>query len=250
MSANQQTFSIEEKARLEKVRLHLGNDGANYPNVEQLLDEEKLNAILDRLVDEGHFPNSIVAGSQFMKRYGLMTLVSSLYAFTMWNKPIVAAPDQLAYRLDTDADSWMMNLVIRDEWRNNWTDRTKERAKLANELINENLAPIIEAMVKATKLSATILWENAAIYLFWLYETVIPTEGDLEQKRRGEEDFHYFLREFNCTSFTCGANPFLPYYSEKTEREEGLLRIRKTCCLKDQISSESPCCKTCPKARG
>ncbi|MBN8208753.1 hypothetical protein JI666_08340 [Bacillus sp. NTK071] len=249
MAATPQKFSIEEKKRLEKLRLHIGIDASSYPNVEQLLDEEKLTAILERLVGDGHFPNPIVAGSQFMKRYGLMTLVSSLYAFTMWNKPIVAAPEQLAYQLDTDAESWSMNLVIRDEWRRNGKDRIDARAVLANELINENLAPIIETMVKATKLSATILWENAAIYLFWLYETLIPGEGDSEQKRRGEEDFHYFLREFNCTSFTCGANPFLPYYSEKTEREEGSLRIRKTCCLKDQISAESPCCKTCPKAR-
>ena len=129
-------------------------------------------------------------------------------------------------------------------------EREATRAELANKLINENLAPFVETMVKATKLSAAILWENAAIYLFWVYETLIPTEGNAKQVSRAKEDFHYLLREFNCTSFTCGANPFMPYYSDKLEREEGAIRFRRTCCLYDQVSEGGACCKTCPKARG
>lgn len=249
MSANPQMFSREEKEILEQLSLQIGNDVANYPKIEQILDEKKVTAILEGLVDEGHYPNLIVAGSQFMKRYGLMTVAPILFAFTMWNKRVEAGPNQLGYRLESEQDSWTMKLAVRDEWIGP-ENRSDARSKLANELINQNLAPFVETMVKATKLSATIIWENVAIYLIWLYETLIPSKANDEQKRRAEEDFHYIVHEFQCTSFTCGTNPFLPYYTEKTERPEGAMRFRKTCCLRDQISADTACCKTCPKVRG
>ncbi|MDP4553435.1 siderophore-iron reductase FhuF [Alkalihalobacillus macyae] len=249
MPANLQMFSKEEKEILEQLSLQIGNDVASYPKIERILDEEKITEILQGLVDEGHFPNLFVAGSQFMKRYGIMTIAPIFFAFTMWNKRIEAGPDQLGYRIEFEQDSWTMKLAVRNEWIGP-ENRTDARAKLANELINQNLAPFVETMVKATKLSATILWENAAIYLFWIYETLIPSKGNEEQKQRAKEDFHYIVHQFQCTSFTCGTNPFLPYYTEKKERAEGTMRTRKTCCLRDQISPDTMCCKTCPKLRG
>ncbi|MCA0170621.1 IucA/IucC family C-terminal-domain containing protein [Bacillus sp. RAR_GA_16] len=168
----------------------------------------------------------------------------------MWEKPILAGPDELEIDLNTQAAPFIMKLTTSNPLMKSDQEREDTRAELANKLINENLAPFVETMVKATKLSAAILWENAAIYLFWVYETLIPNEGNAEQVSRAKEDFHYLLREFNCTSFTCGANPFMPYYSDKLEREEGAIRFRRTCCLYDQVSEGGACCKTCPKARG
>lgn len=244
----QRMFNEKEKEKLEQLRLTLAGKG-EY-TVQQLLDPDQLKALLERLVSEGHFPSVIVAGSQFMKRYGFMTLAPILYAFTMWEKPVLAGPDKLEIDLNTQAAPFMMQLVTPNSYMKNKQDREATRAELANQLINENLAPFVETMVKATKLSAAILWENAAIYLFWVYETLIPTEGNAEQVSRAKEDFHYLLREFNCTSFTCGANPFMPYYSDKVKREAGAIRFRRTCCLYDQVSEGGACCKTCPKARG
>ncbi|WP_371017892.1 IucA/IucC family C-terminal-domain containing protein [Pseudalkalibacillus sp. JSM 102089] len=249
MVAEHPVFTREEIERLEQFRLTVGESSASF--VQQLHDEHHLKGLLEQLVEESHFPSIIVAGSQFMKRYGFMTVVPILYAFTMWDKAILAGPNELCYEVDTDAEPWMMKLMIDNDVDVTiiQKDRVEIRAALANKLINENLAPFVEAMVKATKLSAAILWENVAIYLFWLYETLIPSEGNEVQVRRAKEDFHYLLKEFNCTSFTCGANPFMPYYSEKVKREEGEIRFRRTCCLYDQISEGGACCKTCPKAR-
>jgi ferric iron reductase protein FhuF len=241
----QLVFSREEKEKLEQLRLTFGGKGEH--TAQQLLDSEQLKALLERLVSEGHFPSVIVAGSQFMKRYGFMTLAPILYAFTMWDKPILAGPDELEIAMNTQAA--VMQVTIPNSLKSSEKERADIRAELANKLINENLAPFVETMVKATKLSAAILWENAAIYLFWVYETLIPSEGNAEQVSRAKEDFHYLLKEFNCTSFTCGANPFMPYYSEKVERDDGPIRFRRTCCLYDQISEGGACCKTCPKAR-
>ena len=88
----------------------------------------------------------------------------------------------------------MINLSVTNGWKENQSERTVVRSQLANQLINENLAPFVETMVKATKLSAAILWENAAIYLFWLYETLIPSEGDAEQTRRAERGLSLFAK--------------------------------------------------------
>lgn len=247
MLQEQLVFNKEEKEKLEQLRLTIGSTDGD--TVQQFLNEEHLKALLERLVSEGYFPSVIVAGSQFMKRYGFMTIAPILYAFTMWDKPILASTEELRVKIDTEAEPWMMKLAVGEGLREKPLDRADVRAELADKLINENLAPFVETMVKATKLSAAILWENAAIYLFWIYETLIPSEGNEDQVSRAQEDFHYLLREFNCTSFTCGANPFMPYYSEKVEKEEGAIRFRRTCCLYDQVSEGGACCKTCPKAR-
>ncbi|MFP3339525.1 IucA/IucC family C-terminal-domain containing protein, partial [Micrococcus sp. SIMBA_131] len=91
-------------------------------------------------------------------------------AFTMWDKPILAGPDELEVAMNTQAG--VMQVTIPNSLKRSEKERADIRAELANKLINENLAPFVETMVKATKLSAAILWENAAIYLFWVYETL------------------------------------------------------------------------------
>ncbi|WP_270180510.1 IucA/IucC family C-terminal-domain containing protein [Alkalihalobacillus sp. CinArs1] len=252
MLAKPQTFSNEEKAILEKLRLHVGVDPSatgQLGEVKDLLDADHLKRFLQKLVDEGHFPSLIVAGSQFVKRYAFMLLVPFLYSFTKWNKPIVAGPEMLKYNVDTSTTPWMMNFVLPNDTMSKSATRSEMRAKLADELINKNLAPLIETIVGSTKLSPTILWENAAIYLFWLYETELQKDAGEEQLARIQEDFHYLLKEFQCTSFTCGVNPFIQYHTEKEETANGKQRFRRTCCLFDQASDDGRCCKTCPKMK-
>ncbi|WP_377887288.1 IucA/IucC family C-terminal-domain containing protein [Alkalihalobacillus sp. R86527] len=252
MLAKPQTFSIEEKAKLEKLRLQVGLDpstNGQIDEVKNLLDPGHLKGLLQKLVDEGHFPSLIVAGSQFVKRYAFMLLVPFLYSFSKWDKPILAGPEMLKYNLDTSTDPWMMNFVLSNDTLSGMNTRSEAREKLADELINGNLAPFIETVVEATKLSPTILWENAAIYLFWLYETELPSGASEDQQSKIQEDFHYLLKEFQCTSFTCGVNPFIQYYTQKEETANGPQRFRRTCCLFDQASDDGRCCKTCPKMK-
>ncbi|MCA0170622.1 hypothetical protein [Bacillus sp. RAR_GA_16] len=72
----QRMFNEKEKEKLEQLRLTFAGKGEF--TVQQLLDPDRLKALLERLVSEGHFPSVIVAGSQFMKRYGFMTLAPIL----------------------------------------------------------------------------------------------------------------------------------------------------------------------------
>lgn len=250
MLAKPLTFSQEEVEKLEKLRLQIGLENVEgIDGVKNLLDPNHLKEQLQQLVDEGHFPSTIVAGSQFVKRFAFMLLVPFLYAFTKWDKPILAGPERLKYNLDTSSQPWMMNLVLTGDVLEGNKSRSVAREQLADALINGNLAPFIESVVEATKLSPTILWENAAIYLFWLYETELPANATEEEMEKIQEDFHYLIKEFQCSSFTCGVNPFIQYFSEKEETANGLMRFRKTCCLFDQASADGRCCKTCPKMK-
>ena len=97
MGTHQLMFNQDEKERLAKLRLNIGEESELA--VQHLLDEHELKTLLERLVKEGHFPSLVVAGSQFMKRYGFMTIAPILYAFSMWNKPIPATPIDLVTSL-------------------------------------------------------------------------------------------------------------------------------------------------------
>ena len=45
--------------------------------------------------------------------------------------------------------------------------------KRLKEFFSKNIHILIDQLSKVTKQSKLILWENIAIYIFWLYETVL-----------------------------------------------------------------------------
>ena len=88
-----------------------------------------------------------------------------------------------------------------------------------------------------TKQSKLILWDNIAIYLFWLYETVLPKNRRTQKYRiEPKEDFDYLISEAPETLFgNEHTNPIKRYYHKKVYIEDlqEEVRVRTTCCFSD-----------------
>ncbi|MBO0958956.1 siderophore-iron reductase FhuF [Neobacillus sp. MM2021_6] len=234
----------QERIQLKKYRFQASlNDSVS---VAKLLDESFLKDYLKKLAETLGAPNEKVAASIFIKRYAFIA-VMALYAMTAWNKKLNVSLENVEMELPIQGENWLPSLTLMDsaveeldasENRSEWRDR------ILKDLFAKNIYPIIAQMEKTVRISKLILWENIAIYIFWLYES----EWKDSENANVRDDFRYLLLEAEGQLFgDYHLNPLHKYFTEKTyveERDEEI-RIRKTCCFTYQLPAGKRC-KTCP----
>jgi ferric iron reductase protein FhuF len=218
-----------------------------------LLDEAKCSAYLSEL--ERVFPAAPVhvRASLFAKRYGCMVAAPSLYALTMFDKALDCSINlchiESAYRDET----WIPNLRLTDwrvaeveaEHRNEWRD------KVIQTIFAGHLAKVWRTLSKTARIPIATLWENTAVYVYWLYEKRIGEEASAQQQIRLQEDFRYLLQA-PAALFGEKENPLARFYFPKrADSASGApVRIRETCCLYYLLAPDRACCSVCPRNRG
>lgn len=216
--------------------------------VASLLEEEILKDFIENLTMMIKAPSVKVTASIFMKRYAFVA-VMSLYAMTVWNKMINVSINDLSMQNPEQGKAWLPSFSIKNvsESDEKWSghDRKEWRARVLHELFAENISLLIDKFEKTFKISKLILWENIAVYLFWLYEVEMKDVVNPNKM----EDFRFLIFEAEGKLF--GAykiNPLKKYYSEKknTAASDDEIRIRKTCCYNYTLQGASTNCKTCP----
>lgn len=216
-----------------------------------LLDETKCFAYLDRL--EEIFPSSsnILKASMFAKRYSYLMIASSLYAMTMFNKALDYSVENCQLESIYQDQTWLPNVRL-TEWhvtKPGESDRCEWRDEVVKTIFAGNIVKVWRTLSKTANIPIAILWENTAIYVYWLYEKRIGEEATEQQKNRIHEDFHYLLNKAPAALFGTTINPLKRFNSPKSKVpiSEQSVRIRKTCCLYYQISPDQTCCSTCPR---
>ncbi|CAG9620809.1 IucA/IucC family C-terminal-domain containing protein [Sutcliffiella rhizosphaerae] len=187
-----------------------------------------------------------VAASLLMKRLGFLT-VNYLLSMSAFNKTI---------KVDS-AEIWIDSFVENNSWlpKLRYTnveavvapadDREAWRLSHFDELFGGIITPLINRMAKETKVSRQTLWENIMLYVYWMYESILPNL-DIEAPNQ-EEDFAS-LRKANPAIFGMRRNPAATFYKPKTyvEQHQAEIRVRTTCCYYYKTTSEGTRCSTCP----
>ncbi|MDA6131078.1 ferric iron reductase, partial [Escherichia coli] len=92
-------------------------------------------------------------------------------------------------------------------------EREKWREDALRTLFNGHIFPVLNGIANEANVSKLILWENIAIYLFWLYEKILPLETHSE---RAAEDFEFNLEKASGNLFGCEkTNPLKKFDSTK-----------------------------------
>lgn len=189
------------------------------------------------------------AGSLFMKRYAFVAALGMLAA-TFWNRKLNLSPDNLVLVDHVNENGlWLPKVCLKDDEAGEFTS-TSEKEDFIQSLFSDHLDKIIGVLKHSAKLPNLILWENVAVYLFWIYENDAFVTGKTIHDRK-ERDFAQLLSDENSHWFGMyNKNPLNRYYTEK-ERVEGLedeIRVRKTCCFSYRLENgEQFRCKTCPQ---
>jgi ferric iron reductase protein FhuF len=216
----------------------------------ELLDETVLLWYLEKVGEAIGSPNLKVTASIFVKRYAFLAVIY-LYGITAWNKKINISFNNISLQTEDVEDIWLPKLHFRNiEINIAKENRYEWREKALKDFFSKNAHVLIDQLSKVTKQSKLILWENVAIYLFWLYESVLQKLDKEELRNRAKEDFYYLVYEAPGSLFgNDHANPIKRYYHNKryTEHLQEEVRVRTTCCFSYLLEGATSRCKTCPQ---
>lgn len=216
--------------------------------VNSLLDENKLREYLDLLGRHIEAANSKTAGSIFIKRYAFLA-VMFLYTMTSKDEKLFISGENISVETDEKVDVWLPAFYFsRLESEPLWQDRKAWRKNCIEALFKDHLYPLIHCVAKVTKISKLVLWENIAIYIFWLYETVFQREEiEPELIEKAKADFQYIVFEAEGSLFgDYHENPLKRFYKEKmyVKAIDKEVRQRSSCCFAYLTKSKQHC-STC-----
>ncbi len=229
--------------RLEDFRLvQEENDAPLSVNTGHLLQPGEMEIYLNRLAKELDAPLP-AAGSLFMKRYSFLAVIY-LYSFTAGNCRLDVSFSNITVVSGYKNGMWLPGFYLNDtsSVQTESEPREERREECFEALFSEHMQTLLERVSKAAGVSRYILWENIAVYIYWLYESVLAGEHD-EVKARGADDFACLLG-LPGKLFGIKDNPLKKYHSPEKEA-----KMRKTCCLSNLIN-DSMRCTTCPKSWG
>ncbi|MFC5703305.1 IucA/IucC family C-terminal-domain containing protein [Cohnella faecalis] len=219
-----------------------------------LLNPDKCRAYLDGVAGIFESPSSVATVSLFAKRYSFLIIASSLYAMSVYNKGMDYSIENCHIESSYQGRAWLPKMRL-TEWNVSQPaegGRKEWRDQVIHSLFAENIVKAWHSLSKLGPVSKAVLWENTAIYVYWLYENKFGEGVDDIQKSRVQEDFEYLIREAPAHLFGEKKNPFARFDSPKvvTQASEAPIRIRKTCCYY-YLASDEPedYCPTCPKIK-
>ncbi|MFS8514467.1 MAG: hypothetical protein LOD87_12230 [Planifilum fulgidum] len=248
------TLSEEEMTRLEaecNMATQLRADtGWIDPRV--LMDRDQAAYFLRDLTERLKSPSPFVTASQLIKHYSYSLLVPAFYAMTLLDKGLNLEPDNCLFEVTfTGEGAWRTRLHLKDRGVSSpeGSGRLTWREEVVGAVFRDHLAKVIHTVSGVSGLSTAVLWENASVYLYWMYETYMPGKVGEEQRRRIAEDFHYMLNA-RPSLFGERKNPIKRFFCEKCCLPgcDQPVRIRKTCCLYCELG-DGQLCQTCPKRR-
>jgi siderophore-iron reductase FhuF len=247
-------LNADEIKELSKFRFaaELPN-GVSPIEFTSLLEDSSMNSLLRKLEIEMASSDLKTTASVWMKRHAFLAVIY-LYAMSVFNKKLNAAPDSLLLIEMKKDGLWLPDFYFKDKSVLLCSDENRDewRREAVRQLFNDNIFPVMEAVGKAAKISKLILWENVAVYIYWLYEKVLAEHEDENIKSRAAEDFDYIIRLAPGSLFgNYHNNPLARYYTEPVYQVEtgSHVRVRKTCCFSYKLDAKS-FCKTCPKVCG
>lgn len=239
----------KEKYLFENFRLtdQLPKDGITLG---KLLNERTLMHYLNEISDDLGTDSVFVAASQFMKRMGYILTVPFLYSLTILDKKLTDHLSDSLIVSKVENQKWMPNLYISEDSRLGTSIVSlNTRKEVINELF-EQITLLIDKVAKVSLVPKSILWENVAIYVYWLYETKLKEAEFLIYQHQIEQDFSYILHEMSAEIFQQHHNPIEYFHSQRQQNDEesSQPRMRKTCCFYYKTSqSNGKFCGGCPK---
>ncbi|WP_082341113.1 IucA/IucC family C-terminal-domain containing protein [Sporosarcina globispora] len=239
----------EQADALGQFRLvqDLGQGSPLTIEVKNLLDASQTGAYLDKVKNHIGAPDNKTAASILIKRYAFMPVIY-LYSMTSWNLKLDIRHENITFVSQEKDGQWLPGFsFIHLQGQGIETGREQWREDAVQALFNGHICPVLNRIATEANISKLILWENIAIYLFWLYEKILPLEVHSE---RAAEDFKFILEEASGNLFGCNnTNPLKKFDSKKILIESTGKTVcpRKTCCF-SYLTSSGKRCGTCPQS--
>ncbi|WP_239617992.1 IucA/IucC family C-terminal-domain containing protein [Cohnella mopanensis] len=250
-------FSPEEiEVLIKDYRLAIepSSDGKFSMPATDMLNKIKCSAYLEGVAGIFESSSPLATASLFAKRYSYLIIASSLYAMSALNKGMDYAIDNCHIESNYQGQAWLPKARLTNRHVSQPAEgrRAEWRDGIIRNVFADNLAKAWDSLSKSVPISKAVLWENTAIYVYWLYENKFGVGASADQRSRIQEDFEYLINEAPAHLFGESKNPLTRFNSCKvtTLASDEPIRIRKTCCFY-YLASDEPedYCPTCPKIK-
>lgn len=259
------------KVLTEQLRLTTipSNDPQHSVSIAQLLDEEGALRYVQQLGDIYESEDLPFITSMLAKRYSYMIVAPALYAMTVFGKGIDVTPEHCTLESHFKGDIWLphvrldkpepMALHLEPEAGQVLSEQDcgcvdadaaqRRREQYLSTIFAGHLQPVWNSLARAAGVSRAILWENAAIYVYYVYETLLADPSHDTYRERIEADFAYLTEEAPASLFGEKWNPLARFNTPKrlSAGSDQPKRIRKTCCLHYLSGEDAGYCSVCPK---
>ncbi|WP_180994115.1 IucA/IucC family C-terminal-domain containing protein [Bacillus sp. Marseille-P3661] len=247
-------LELFEKVELNQFRMCFDNLSTDhFPTIHatELTDRTKVQLLLNEVKERVGAPTLMVAASLFAKRYSHCIAVPALYAMSKFNKCLkMEIGNIVLVNLNNEDPLWLPKLYLKDQsvYYPNIGENIDWKRDYIKKIFSEHLNTIWNVLAEVGNISKQILWENTALYVYWLYENVLQGESDQQQKNQIDLDFKYLLFEADSSLFgSDNENPLLRFYNAKSNINGIEVRKRKTCCFSYEMAVKGTMCKGCPK---
>lgn len=217
-----------------------------------LLDEVKCAAFLDALSRIIDSPSRMVTASQLAKRYAFIAMVPVLYSMSLYNRRIDLSPEYCSLHWEADGVKWKAGIHVSSQITAAMpNDREQWRNEAVKTIFKHHVTPLWRVLSATANVPMSILWENAAVRIFSLYEKRLTEEGGLKHREQVQEDFQFLLSEQAAPLFDEKENPLVKFYSPlcASANSSSSVRVRKTCCFYYEVADKKVYCSNCPKVK-
>ncbi len=242
---NNQLNDLVENFRIE------ADQNSNMFSLSKLRDEQFLCEVLEEAKVDFDTDNLFIAASQFIKRIGFLIVVPTLYNLTKHNQWLSANWSNQYIVPRVKNNKWVPSLYL-DDLAVTSIDETS-RQKLLPQYLEQlfgDIATLIESVSSISRVPKPILWENIAVYIYWLYEVKLSEETDEKIMTRVHHDFHFLIYELEAKQFHESFQPLKRFHGIKrlVSLDAEPVRIRRTCCFYYEVNESRNCCGNCPKS--
>lgn len=213
----------------------------------KLKTEEDLEDFLINLGSYIQAENKIAAASFFTKRYAYLVVTSAFVLMSAFTKAPKIDLNNILFNRFEDDKAWLPKLDLIDREVSipvEGIDRSDWMRERCEELFKGHLQPLFERINRVSNLPLTIMWENFAVYLFWLYEREAENLFETSVLATMSDDFHNIIHVFGGEVFGTEENPLRGHFYQK--KLPNGARQRKTCCLAFQVGEKKNYCTVCP----
>ncbi|UJF36079.1 IucA/IucC family C-terminal-domain containing protein [Paenibacillus hexagrammi] len=226
---------------------------AQWLPVSHLLTASSCSEYVASLTRELSYPSSIHTASMFAKRYAFLSVVPSLYSMSVYNKEWhTALEDTFLVPSKDGKGHWLAGLHVTKSQVSSLPEdqRERNRDQVLKRLFADQISVLWRTLAEASQTPISILWENAAVRLYSLYEHKIHAALDCEGRKRAADDFQYIVTHAPAELFGESYNPFARFYRFTGEGDHSSkYRTRTTCCFYFQVSAVNEYCQACPKLK-
>lgn len=194
-------------------------------------------------------PNGMVTASQFSKRYAFMVIAPFFASMTLFDQVLNMRPANCSLQPDSEKGFMLPRLLLQDETTTDAESDRKEAIHKALKMVFKNhLRKVWETLNKVTCVPMPVLWENTAVYFYYLYETNFYSHELGIDPDKIEKDFELIL-EAPGECFGESENPLQKFHHDKQVllKKNPPVRVRKTCCFYYEVNEERNFCKNCPR---